>query len=856
MEVKDWRQIEDIFHVALDLVGAERDAYLVGACSSDADLHGEVKSLLAAFEARGGFLEEPVFSLGLRVLPEDPAASLAGSSVGPYKLIETLGKGGMGEVYLAEDARLGRKVALKFLSPRLVDDNWAKRQLIREAQAVAMLNHPNICTVHGIEDIDGHSFIVMQHVEGETLSGFIRSCHPDVRQSLTLAVQMAGAISEAHAHGIIHRDLKPQNVVIGADGQAKVLDFGLAKLVQRQQDINVADSPSQVSQAGLVMGTVAYMSPEQLRAERLDFRSDIFSLGIVLYELFGGTNPFARESDADTISAILMSEPAPLTQSASGVWPELSRIVLKCLEKDREQRYQSASELLYDLGTIQARGAPRPRRWPHLTPRAAAFIALLVLIIAVSALFVYLRQTRVHTLAVLPIVNDSGDPGLEYLGDGLTEALNRKLSGLSKLQVKAPTVVAGYKGREFDPQQVGRDLRVEAVMVGRLVRQGEALVLQTRLVETRGGSQLWGRSYDVKLEDISELQREVSEQVAAGLELSLGQKERDVLAAPRVQNPAAIGKYMNGRYYLNRRSEENILIAIRFFEEAIVLEPRYPEAHAGLADCYVYRPSPLYGGISTEESMRKAKGAAGLALSLDDSLPEAHTSMGIVQLRYEWNWEEARRAFKRAIEINPDYAPAHNGYSNLLAITGHFEEAIAESAISKNLDPSSPSETMNHCRAIFLSRQYDRAEACFNEMLSVWPEHFGGQYILGLVYFEKGRYEESLRIFQKLYATNKKSAATLGYVYGRLGRRAEALKLLDELKKRYEDKSSGLPAQEVAIVYVGLGDKDNAFAWLEKAYQEKFGPLIYLGVEPLFDSLRSDARYHDLMRRLNLAPPA
>ncbi|HEX7176197.1 MAG TPA: protein kinase [Pyrinomonadaceae bacterium] len=861
MEVKDWQHVESLFHAALGLRAGERAALLARECAGDAALRGEVESLLAAFEGHRDLLEEPAFSLGLKVMSEDAvSASLVGMQVGPYKLMEALGRGGMGEVYLAEDTRLGRKVALKSLSGRLVGDNWARRQLIREAQAVAMLDHPNICAVHGIEEQDGHSFIIMQYVEGENLSRLISERPPDAKRALALALQVVGALAEAHAHGIIHRDIKPQNVMVNADGQAKVLDFGLAKLVRPQSALGAVDSPSQASQSGLVMGTVAYMSPEQLRAERLDFRSDIFSLGTVLYELLSGKNPFARTSDAETISAILTCRPAPLTQATSEVSPELSRIVLKCLEKDREQRYHSASELLYELSNLQTAGhtAPRGRAHfarPHFTSRAtraAAAIFLLVLLVSTFLWLSYARLTRVQNLAVLPIVNESGDASFDYLGDGLTESLIKKLSGLSKLRIKAFTTVAVYRGREFDPRQVGRELRVDAVLMGRLVRQGESLVLQTRLVDAANGSQLWDAKYDVRLEQVFELQNQISENVAAGLELRLGLEEKNSLAAHRA-SPEAFNHYMLGRYYWNNRNPENIQRAIKHFEEAFVLEANYAEAHAGLADCYVFLASAAYGEMTTADAMRKAKGAANLALKIDERLPEAHTSVGVVQLRYDWTWDEAEREFKRAIELNPDYAPAHYWYSNLLAITGRLEDAIAESERAKALDPSSPSVSLNRCRAFFLARQHDRAAACFNEMLDKEPGNERVQYILGLVYQQKGMYEEAIKIHEKIAETNLRLAAgALGYSYGRTGRREEALKMLDKINELSKQKT--VPVMETAIIYVGLGDKNNAFAWLEKAYEERFASLTYLAVEPLFDSLRADARYHSLLRRLNLPP--
>ena len=854
MEVKDWRQVEDIFHAALDLGDDERAAYLARACSGDTTLRGEVESLLSAFEGRRGFMEEPVFGLGMKMFADDAMESLAGRTVGPYRLEEMLGRGGMGEVYLAEDTRLGRKVALKFLSAKLVDDNWAKRQLAREAQAVAMLDHPNICAVHGIEEIDGYSFIVMQYVRGETLSHLIRARRPDVSEAVVLATQMAGALSEAHAHGIIHRDVKPQNVVVGADGQVKVLDFGLAKLVQRrQQEINAADNPSQFSQAGLVMGTVAYMSPEQLRAERLDFRSDIFSLGTVLYELISGNNPFARASDAETISAILTDTPPPLTRASADVPAELNRIILKCLEKDKERRYQSASELLYDLGGFQEVGAQPLRRLKSTALRLTAAFFLLLLLVAVSMLIYQRLTSRVYTLAVLPFNNESADASVDYLGDGLAESLIQRLSRLPRLRVKALTTVSGYQGREIDAPKLGRDLNVDAVLTGTIVREGDSLVLRTALIKTADGSPLWHGRYNLDAGRLPDL-HDMTEKIAVNLQPRIGGDERRLIAASDTENQEAYRHYLRGRHYWRHRNKDNILKAIESFNEAIKIDPAYARAYAGLADCYVLMNTVAYGDMETKDAMTRARWAAKEALKIDDTLPEAHTSLAVVNIKYDWNWQEAERELKRALMLDPDYAPAHYWYSNLLAVTGRHGEAIAEGEISKYLDPFSARSGMNFCRTLYYDRQFDRAATCLRQILENDPADPITLYVLGYVYLQQGMSDEAAGIFLDLYAKDKHlAAAPLAYVYGRAGRTSEAMMILTEAEEM--SRRNYLPPLELAIIYMGLDKKDEAFILLERAYQEKFASLIYLPVDPLFDSLRSDARFDSLIQRLNLMPP-
>src|ERR1044072_4658316 len=423
MKVNDWQRIEDLFHEALPLDANLQAECLNKACLGNASLRAEVLSLLSTHKRRENFMEVPAFDLGLQVLSGPPIESLAGKQIGTYQILDQLGQGGMGEVYLAEDTRLGRRVALKFLSANLVGDNWANKQLVKEAQAAAMLEHSNICAIHGIELVNGHNFIVMQYVEGETLAALIRRRLPDINQTISLAVQIVSAVAEAHAHGIIHRDIKPRNIMVTSHGHAKVLDFGLAKTVQRKQGADTNDT-GRLAWGGLVVGTVGYMSPEQLRAERLDFRSDVFSLGAVLYELVSGKRPFERNSDAEVISATLTDAPDPLTRGSNGLSTELNRIIFKCLEKKKEERYSSASEVLFDLTRLQ-NGRGNATRWPQFLGTPAIVFIIMAILFAAVMTFAYVRSTRVQTLAVLPIV--SSDPQFKHVSNGLTEDLINKL---------------------------------------------------------------------------------------------------------------------------------------------------------------------------------------------------------------------------------------------------------------------------------------------------------------------------------------------------------------------------------------------------------------------------------------------
>ncbi|HEX8283788.1 MAG TPA: protein kinase [Pyrinomonadaceae bacterium] len=854
MKAEEWERIESLFHEARALAPEARAVYLDGACSGDAALRAEVESLLAACKGREHFMEEPAFDLGLKVLAASPPDPLAGRLIGPYKILKQLGRGGMGEVYLAEDTRLGRRVALKFLSAKLVDDTWAKRQLTKEAQAVAILDHPNICAVHGIEEAEGYSFIAMQYAEGDTLAALIRKHLPDIPRAVSLAVQIAGAVAEAHAHGIIHRDIKPQNIVVTPTGQVKVLDFGLAKSVQLKRDAGpLAEDTSQISNSGLVVGTVAYMSPEQLRAERLDFRSDIFSIGAVLYETVCGKKPFARDSNAEVISAILTSRPAPLTREAGDVPPELSRIIFKCLEKHKEQRYQSASELIYELSRLQEGSAPPVPFWSALARRAATVLLLLV-VLAAALLFVSrLRPAKERTLALLPIANPSAAPELEPLSDGLTEDLINKLSRLSALRVKALTTISGYKGRQVDPLKVGRGLGVEAVLVGALTRQGESLVLQFTLLDTSDGTQLWGDKFTVRPEQILDLQDEVSEKVTSQLAPAAGYDDKKLLELRPTQNAQALTEYYQGHNLWEKRSKENFREIVAHYERAVELDASYARAYAGLADCYVQMNTPAYGNMPAAEAMNKAKYMATKAIEIDNNLPEAHTSLGVVLFKFEWNWPEAEKEFRRAINIKPNNAWAHYWYSQLLSVMGRADEAIAHSRTASDLAPFSSAARNGLCRAFYLARQYDTAESCYGEILARDPGNVNTNYLLSYTYLKQARYAEAIRILENFYAKNRSlAAAPLGFAYGKNGEAGKALKILQDMQEI--SKTDYLPPQERAIIYIGLGDNDKAFYWLEKSYAEHFSTLNFLTAEPIYEDLRSDPRFAPLARRINLTP--
>jgi eukaryotic-like serine/threonine-protein kinase len=853
MESKDWQSVEEFYNAASELPPGERAAYLTAACVGRDAVRKEVESLLAAIEKRPDFLERPVFSRGMTVLSKAAAEeSLVGRTIGPYRVLRSLGRGGMGSIYLAEHEKLERKVALKFLSRKLIDDVWAKRQFVKEAQAVAKLDHPNICAIYGFEEVEGHSFIVMQYVEGETLAAAAGHRPVELERLLDLAAQIGEALSEAHAYGIIHRDIKPQNIMLTPGGQVKVLDFGLAKTVRPGLDADAAGD-SHFSRHDRMIGTVAYMSPEQLCSERIDFRSDIFALGVVLYELAAGHNPFSRDSEAETISAILTSESPPLSGSATDGTERLGRLIEKCLRKDREQRYQSASEFLLELNRLrQERNEPVSPRHGHLwwAGSTAAFLSILVAAVYLT------RQVAVtpRTLVIFPFVNESTEAGTEYLDEAITGGLAKRLARLPDLRVRTPSIVRRNADAGADPREMGRALEADVVLTGSISQRGEVPLLNIRLTKVADGSRMWEREYDLESAvKVQAVNGDISGEVASELLSSLTDDEKRLLRSPQTENAEAFRLYSLGRHYWGKRGVDNLQQAIEFFTQAINADPNFALAYAGLADTYVLMDSPAYGSLPSKVAMPAARIAARKALELDGTLSEAHTTIGVINLKNDWNWREAEGAFRQAISLNPDYAQAHYWYSNLLALTGRPGEAIIEARRALELEPDSPQASMNLGRAYCDARQYDTAIGHLLKLVEREPENIGATYVLGLVYQKKGMSKQALEAFEKVYRKDPlPTTSAFGYALALAGRKAEAYGLLNELDEM--SKRSNVSPKEKAIIYVGLGDNEHALPLLIQSCEERLASLPFVAIDPFFDSIREDPRYPDLVRCGNFPP--
>jgi|SoiMethySBSTD1v2_1073268.scaffolds.fasta_scaffold17691_5 Serine/threonine protein kinase len=847
MPDSQWQVIEELFHEALPLAPKAREEYLDQRCSGDPKLLEEVRSLLEESDREKTFIEEPILDLGLKVILDRKPHALVGQVIGHFKILRLLGSGGMGDVYLAEDLTLERQVALKFLSTGFGDNGWAKAQLGREAKTIAQLENPNICGIHGIEEIDGYNFIEMQYIEGQTIQSLLRSNVLDLDRALNFAEQIASALAAAHLRGITHRDIKTQNIMITTEDQIKVLDFGLAELVGPLQPANESTQVAPGIGAGVVIGTVAYMSPEQTRGEEIGPQSDVFSLGIVLNELVSGVNPFLRATKEETVSAIRGDEP----QLDEQLPPTLLAIIRKCLVKEREGRFENAEQVRVELNAFNK--SRRPKELPKwLGKRYVKYYAATVAVLLLAALagfgFVYRKMSAVHSLALVQINNQSGDPNLAYLSKGLTRNLFDKFSYLPRFKVRLPSEVPSNSAVDY--VRLGRDLNVESVLTGEVFKNDQSAQLRIRLSSTKDGAVLWEQTFDADHENLFKLQDEVTSKVVENLGVWLLGNDHKRLSKHQTDNEEALRNYMLGRQYWSlKRDRDNIRKAVEHFEKATTLDPTFAEAYSGLSDCFALMNSVAYGPISAAEAMEKGRWNAQQALSLNDSLAEAHTSMGIIGLRYQWDWQAAEKSFRRAIEIDPSYAPAYFWYANLLAALGRNDEAIRQSDTARQLDPYSALSRMNYGRALYYARRSNEALIQFNGLLRENPNFPQYLHLKGLVQIQLGKYDDAISTLETLHQIRRlHAAAALGYAYGKVGNREKALEILRELAA----DTDPVPPHESALVYLGLGDKDEVFRLLNQSLEQRFAAMAFLNADSLYDELRNDPRFDELIQRVGL----
>ena len=747
----------------------------------------------------------------------------------------------MGEVYLAEDTRLGRQIALKFLPASYQYDPERRTRFVTEARAASALRSPNIAAIYDIGEHDGAMFIAMEYVDGEVLSQRIARRTMPTAEIIEIAVQIADTLDEAHALGIIHRDIKSSNLMVTERGLVKMLDFGLAKVIRPESSGDHTDPTVPLgaqTALGVVMGTVSYMSPEQALGQSIDQRSDIFSLGVVIYEMLTGRLPFEGSSTTEIIDSIIHKEPIAIARFNYDVPPELERIARKSLEKDRQRRYQTAREVSTDLRNLRRDGGTGETTSASGTGKTQPA-----------------RRSRsrkaIDSLAILPLVNASGDPDAEYLSDGITESIINNLSQLPKLRVMARSTVFRYKGGEVDPQIVGHELGVRAVLTGRVLQRGDLLIIKAELADADDGSHLWGEQYSRKLADIFTIEEEISREISGKLRLKLSGPEKKQLAKRYTENTEAYQLYLKGRFYWNKRTEEGLTKGIDYFKRAIESDPSYALAYAGLADSYNILAS--YSAVAPKDAFPMAKSAATRALELDSELAEAHASSAFAKFGYDWNWADSERGFKRALKLNAGYAMAHNWFAVTVVAQGRFNEAFDQIKRAQELDPLSLPINTNAGWLLHLARRYDEAIEQYLKTIEL-DEGFGlAHRRLGQTYEQKQMYSEAVAEFQKALKLSGEDVELLsarGHFYAMLGEGDKAREVLGLLEERA--KSTYVPAYLVARVYLGFGDNDRVFEWLEKACDERYGYLAYLNVDPMFDSIRSDARFAELVHRVGL----
>ena len=783
-----------------------------------------------------------------------------GTRLGSYEIVSPLGAGGMGEVYRARDLRLDREVAIKVLPELLADNPEALKRFEREAKAVAALSHSNILSIHDFGDNEGVRFAVMELLEGETLRDRLKNGPLGWRKAADVAIAVADALSAAHAKGIVHRDLKPENIFLTTDGSIKVLDFGIAR-VNRPGPVTdpagLADAETQVvhTTPGVVIGTMGYMSPEQLRGEAVDGRSDIFSLGCVLYEMVSGQKAFGRKSAAESITAVLREDPPELAGSGRQVPPDFDRVVAHCVEKKPEERFQSARDLAFALRTISSTtGAFRPVvEAPRQRFRTAGWVtAAVALLVAGVLLWLWAgRSSGIHSIAVLPFVNVGADPSTEYLSDGITESIINNLSQLTNLAVMSRSSVFRYKRPDVDPQAAGRELNVQAVLVGRVTHRGNELSVSVELVDARTNRQIWGEQYNRSMTDAMAIQEQISQEISDKLRVRLSGEDKKRLNKHHTENAEAYALYLKGRYQWNKQTLDGMQTGIQFFEQAIQKDPRYALAYTGLADAYALLAD--YNVLAAKEVMPRAKTAAMKALEIDDGLAEAHASLGWAKLTLDWDWPGAEGEFRRSLELNPNYATAHQWYAEYLTTMGRADEARAEMKRALELEPASLPISVAMAATQYYARQYDQAiEQCRRAIL-MDLQFIGAHVFLGLALEQKGSYAEAISELKQalqLSGGGSNELAALGQAYARSGDRTQAERILKELKQR--STRTYVQPMWIAAIYAALGDKDEAAQWLRLAVGDRSVWLIDLKVDPSFDSLRSDPRFTDLVRQAGL----
>jgi eukaryotic-like serine/threonine-protein kinase len=856
------QQIDGIFQSAIDLPPERRREFLDEACANDPELRTEVESLISSFEMSGDFIEGSAAEFAASLLEGE---SLSGKRVAQFQVGELLGRGGMGEVYTATD-KMGREVALKVLAARLVQDRQHVTRFLQEARAVLALNHPNIVTVYDIGESDGIYYIASELIEGETLRAALSRGGLDLARTVDIAIQVCTALNAAHDKGIVHRDIKPENVMLRADGYVKVLDFGVAKLTEQFRGTaraGVAPGEDLATVAGLILGTTPYMSPEQARGTSVDTRTDVWSCGVLLYEMLSGKSPFSGGGTADVLARILEREPTTLASLVDGLPEELRWIVSRALKKSPEERYQSMAELLTDLKAMRhelefgekikrlhtAGGTSQTIRTRF--SRRTLFAAVAGVLAVAVAFFAspFFGPAKFESVAVLPFVNATGDPELEYLSDGVTESLINALGRIPGLSVKARSMVFRYKGKEADPQEVASALSVEAVVNGRLERRGDRLMLSVALANGSDGDHLWGERYDSTMTDLVAVQSGMARDIAQRLHKRLSGTDEQKVAQEYTASGEAYQLYLKGRYHVQKVALPEVQTGIQFLEQATAIDPNYALAYVGLADAY---RTASAADIEASQVVPKAKRAAEKAVQIDGSLSSAHTQLGMLAVWYDWDPVASERHFKRALELDPDNAEAHLYYAHLRSNQGRHEEALREAELALELEPFN--SRFNALTGQFLvhAGRADDAITRLQTTIALDPKHFLARMFIATAYIEKGMYAEAIAESRAAVdATRRRishALAVLGYAVAKSGDVVQARALLDELVAA--SRSRYVSPYAIALLYNALGDHDETFAWLERGFEARDHKMNLMKVDPKWNNLHDDPRFRDLQQRI------